>query len=290
MKEFKLTPTFSVFLPKIDFFCDKIINNEYFYFVKYNHGFWEIILKLNDAVEPCIALHGEEFVLSSIELLHKLPKEFLIGASPFSVPDKEYNYEYDCKKIQDNQLNKKRLNSIGQLIEGAFLNRTVYYGNCWKDYFMDGSIKKIINLIRDKKVILVGLSYIEEVIKGWKLKNCVFYKMTLEDTYRLREVEEDLLNLYEEGCVYVVQAGTMLAAWLGNHLYTNGCKNAWYIDFGRVLDSWCDVVYSKEDWEIAKKSGKQVGFYLRHYANKGVGGVMPNSWLHKRKEWPIKML
>lgn len=223
MRKIKLKNSYmDLCFPDIEYFVEKIDNNEKFSFSKLNHAFWDMVSGDSYWKEKFDLVHKDEnFLKENIDSILEIPKDesFLIGVSNYGPPE----------------IILKKNNSI-ETIEKYMSKRTnLFYGPLWKHYCKTGEIKKFIYSIRKKKVVVVGLSHLYQLKNVWGIPDFSHIEVDLftatQDRYKiLNQIKEN------KDSIIIFQCGEMLSLWFIRKLQNTDNT---LIDMGRSLDLFC---------------------------------------------------
>lgn len=155
-----------VLLPTIDFFTEKIVNDEHFVYVKVNHGWWESILRENmnpnvnafkhrkrregwyNNVKPHIYKKQYDKWVKILREYDKQPENLYVGVS-------HTNGLFDV--IKNVNYSKKVLSIIKEWNP----NRMYYHGGLFRQYVILNEIQELIDAINNSetRVHYVGPDY-----------------------------------------------------------------------------------------------------------------------------------
>ena len=212
--------TIDVDVPKIDFWINRIRKNEPFSYSKLNHAFWEMLIGKEYISKIFHDIHGSQLIYECVSMLPQIPEDgnYFQGVSnygPIGVPIGPAN-------------------EMQNAIEFYFKNKKLYLGVMWKQYCLNGSVRKFIHEIREKRVVFVGLPHIEDVGRVWGVKNHEFIPISIYNASNERHKTLEKLKK-EKDAFIIFQCGEMLSFWFIQKLHEMKKRN-FLIDMGRSLD------------------------------------------------------
>lgn len=212
----------------------KLQSNQYFSFPKINHAFWQVLLKEDPWYTRSMKYQGEEFIQEITSIIRKFPTtdEFIFGISCEGPPGIYYG---NCSKIAD---------VISSLLPPKLIPTI---GTIWKEATINKNINIFFDVIKEKRVIIVGLEHLKECITNLKLKNAFHFLLLIDDIKRKECILKKLTEIHEPNTVFLFQAGCMFSSWLIYNLHLL-ISQKFLIDMGRSLDYWCpNRRFSNED-------------------------------------------
>jgi len=228
--------------PNIDFFIKKIKNNEYFYYCKLNHAFFEA---------TCL---GYEIPKQRFETLHSNILSQIIDIIKNFPKDNNFLFAFSAKPYEGFKppSDKKVIEFLYSILpRHKFL---VYDSLLFKKYCISGEIVKLFDIINLKKmkVILYGLDHLKNVNKNINFLNFEFRKINIDVTKQKEALIYDIISKHESNSIYFFQLGEALSTWVIYNIYNN-IKDSYFIDLGRSIDYFVDLKemkFSKEDQDI----------------------------------------
>tara|TARA_R110002020_G_scaffold268819_3_gene484095 strand:- start:36640 stop:37482 length:843 start_codon:yes stop_codon:yes gene_type:complete len=243
------------------YFLHKITNQEYFSFVKFNHGWWDKIVEYGvdsnvkrldsrgmqkaARIYSTILQRGgwvttEDVIARCIYCLkhaHIFGDNFFIGVlHTGSIRSRETPATLN-KKVRNKALYRKYISADAH----------IYNGGLWKQMVKEKSFLYFVDLIRNKTVIIVGpknpevgkgFNYLENFGNIFKVKNFHFIgidnKAACKDFDKILSTLNDLAQNIDDEKVILFKAGPLAAA-LISKLHGKLSKT-YMIDMGHALD------------------------------------------------------
>lgn len=242
--------------PKINFFLNKIKNNEFFCFCKLNHAFWDALTNFQHWNDVYTKLHGNNCLNEVVSVVQILPAEVMVGV--------EYK-PFIFKNYYENEKNNKM-----KIFEIFGNRKSLFYGGIWKYYTTIKKMEIIFDCINENNmtVILCGLEHTKFLYKIFlKFQH---FKLNLNSYDYKENVLKDLLekiNNVEGKKIVLLQAGDLFSTWLISKLSEHKII---CIDMGRSLDFFIDkrkIVLSKEDIRISFLKTKKSDIFCGSIAN-----------------------
>ncbi|MBB4304261.1 hypothetical protein GGD81_003319 [Rhodobium orientis] len=152
-------------------------------------------------------------------------------------------------------------------------------GIAWKRYASTGSIRRLIDAMRDRTVILIANSGFADLGRRWGLRDFHHFEIPPWDSLAIRhrildEVCEFMASVRAESRstevpIVLTQAGGSFAFWLLFHL-SQRCPDAAYFDIGQAINIWFlddaeagkpDMLWLQDFWEKILESNDLFSFY-----------------------------
>jgi len=230
----------------MEYYLAKIRKLSYFSMVKINHGHWEEYYNIVHGMAPLQGGYffpekncknweklenmtmkdrdlAKEFIewkhdimIELMELNKKNPSNILVAVSNFAHPE---DYHRGDGKIET---------MIKKLIPNLFLHD----GMLWKRAFVDKSIHKFFNCIREFRILLVGPKHLMNL----KTVDFDFIEIDIHMAYKERNAIKDKIVQYREkqsGPLIILMQASQLAVWL---ILKLNIPETFIFDIGQALD------------------------------------------------------
>lgn len=229
--------------PDVDFFTNKIEKNEYFTFMKWNHGVWDLIFRFHVGLQlqlpsivseeylfelskwaandgPAIRYNeGPEFFFECFKIMtRKKPPYFLSGVS--------------CKANRFNRGSPSQREIIKKFTENE--TKPLIYGEIWKMYALQ-DIKKqknkrifhnFIQTYKDR-IIFFGPDYYCFVNF---LHKVTIPKFEASKPQYIQEICDEIHKFYKPGIIVLFSAG-LVGTYVSDKIH-NELSKVFYIDMG----------------------------------------------------------
>ena len=228
--------------PNVDFFVNKIKNNEYFYYCKLNHAFFEATCLGDEGQKQRFQILHSDLHFQIIDIIKNFPK------------DKNFLFAFSVKPYES-----FKSNSYQQVLEFLYSilpkhKFIVYDSLLFKQYCISGEITRLFDIIKLKnmKVILYGLDQLKKVNENINFSKFEFRKINIDATKEKEILINDLILRHESNSIYFFQLGEALSTWVIYNIH-NKIKDSFFIDLGRSIDYFVDIKemkFSQEDENI----------------------------------------
>lgn len=220
-----------VLFPKIQHYINRLKNGG-FYFVKINHAFWEMLSGNKYWTDLYLKIHDKDLIDEVLGIIKTIDKtNILLAVSNLGPP------HYMRKSDSEIAMSKK----IIEILPEGYI---AHFACNWKIFSLDGSIHKFYDVIREKKLVIVGMEHLEILRDTLNLKNMLHYKLTFQSSQKITRdiILNDLLAIAnkDEKTIFIFQAGDLFSTWLIYHMSQKMIfKNCSLIDMGRSVDIFC---------------------------------------------------
>jgi hypothetical protein len=287
-RAFLCTSDISLYTPNIGFFENLVDNNEYFAFVRWNAGTWDLIYygmmeynknwpelfqdkKVGDSHWPmpeylskhylkglaqscCNLLHAQQWNVYTLywwECLKIMvaPKQPNFFCGVTLRCWQNFNYNLDAGLPIIKKFCQHYINDL-------------FHGYCWKNFCSNGSIEHFITKYKDRPVVFVGPEYFTGFGQAYNMHNFRFIPIPYRAASRnTAQIYESVKQGFQKGSiVYIVAShvGTVLANWILRDL-----KEAFVLDVGRALDRCHNDLFYGQMRQIDKNTLDEVMSQLR---------------------------
>lgn len=282
--------------PTIDYFINRIKNKDYFSLVRFQIEYWKMVrIALQSMGYP--GLSAPKILKKDSQFAEKLgsamlrtfdnvqevngdrPWEFservfadhikmIISNKPnnffLSVSDKSVYLKDNTPDVG----NKWMADLIKELIPDS---EVPLLSTIWRRWAQNGEIQRLMDLCKDRAVVVVGPYYYEKFGKKLGFNNCHYVRIDLfkaclqvHETYiNIKKLHNKLLKTNDD--VIYLFAGGSAGAWLIDKLH-NQIPRAFMIEFGRALDVYFyndPVRWKSEKWVFGYWMDKRPPTWLK---------------------------
>lgn len=259
--------SYQVLVPNINYFSDKILNQDYFSFTKLSIEWWLMIKKSLTTMK--IPTNQLRPLLLDNNFLTKLAHEIVYTWEHGQCGDRLWAADVSIvKRVLKMSIDKRPNNFFVGITDRAFPATDQYpspKGDKWiasviniietmlpygeipinalvlRTWAVNGAIDQFISKIKHKKIVLVGPSHLENL--GYKLNLENYSYMPIHDTEALLRAPVTKNNIltqhtkllkHNKDVIYFIVGGSA-AMWLTAELHEK-LDRAYIIDIGRALD------------------------------------------------------
>lgn len=252
-----------IYNPNINWYIDKINNNKYFSLIRFQSEWWMILKKglkkLGlDNLPPRNIFKKEDFIQKWGQAVadawqfnqrgnrkHELNADVLTDHIRTIIFPKPKNF-YLSVSDRANYYNANwppagpqgSWGWIDKFIQDLLPQGEIPFNSIiFRRAVMDGSFKKLVNNIRNKKIVFVGPPYYHDIANRAKLQNLTYVKIDLfKATFHVKETLEILEENYKSDTLYIF-CGGCAGAWLIEEMHKKH-NDSWFIEFGRAWDAF----------------------------------------------------
>lgn len=249
-----------IFMPKIGYFVNEI--DKGISFIKINHSFWEMLAGMELWVEHFAKRHDKQFieeVKHIVKIVDSLGIKLAVSGKP------------GPRDVVVNGTNLSIKNHLPK-------NYIPFDATCWQKFALNGQLRILFKSIKEKKVVLVGLSHLAELPKILGLRDCQHFRIGMFACFKERReiILNELKQIVEkhskngDKAIFIFQCGECFSAWLIYHLHMMKVGGFSYIDMGRSLDWFCP------NRQLTKIDEEQYPFQIETFRDQ-------QFWMLKRK-------
>jgi hypothetical protein len=255
--------------PEINYFYNKIENNEFFTFVKWNHGVWDLILR--------------SIRCSQLELSPQIPNiitnDYLVSlsqAANYDDKSKEWHLDahlfFECLKIMTNKKKPNFLTGISckysrferHLRDGLphpepgissqkdiidkftqYDNKPLIYGEIWKLYVQYKQFQLFLDNYKDR-IVYIGPNHFKDDNDfvytdtredgGIKIKQIFIPYQTASKPNNIETICNKVFELYKPKTIFLISAG-LLATYIADKIF-HKFKEVFVIDIGQAMHTY----------------------------------------------------
>jgi hypothetical protein len=282
-KQFNKTPLcnsspISVYNLNLQFFNEKIDHNDYFFTIRQQHGFWDIIVQLIQSfIENSngLALDWQAAwnVFCNIDIQNDDNLLLLANIMQNNCGDwkVKQNILYELLQIVTNELpdniiycvsdeayyfapfpthswNDKGFDKRHCVMEKFLLKKECCNAMIWRKAAMSGELNSFFRKYADHRIVLIGPAYFYDFNKRVGLNCYQHISIPLHGAYAEAEkIVANILDVQSDNTIYLLVAGGV-AGWISFELQKN-IKKAFVIDIGRALDVYYSEMASFMGWK-----------------------------------------
>ncbi len=213
----------------IEFYCDKIKNNEYFKFIRYGDAEWMFYLKSHQNGSPMN--NGEMVVYGEMDYDNEISNQII---KTIDLPKESDSYFY----------------SLQSLSVRLFGNKIPQLNWHYSDVFHFGSIENkllpFLKLIKERKLVFIGANYLRKI--GELLPVEHFIEVPEKNCYTEKDrILKDIKD-YGKSAIYLFQCSVLSCILL----YELDIPESFMLDLGSLLDPFVGKNSRTYHHDIAK--------------------------------------
>ena len=252
--------SYNVYVPQVEFFTDKILNNYFFSYTKLSVEWWMLLSKATKAIglnikngidKKLIPRIASEMILEwnlrqKMNRKYKANKSVIRRILEMSIdkkPSKFFLGVTDRSIVRDTTFPlPNRAGELLNLIKGTLPKGEIpIHALPFRIWAVTGEINRFFDLIRHKNIVVVGPSHLQNL--GYKLKLKHYNYVNIHNSNAILHVEKTKLQIEKlhdkflsghDDVTYFFIGGSA-AMWLITELHGK-LKNANLIDIGRAFD------------------------------------------------------
>jgi hypothetical protein len=211
-----------VYNPTLKYFMDKIDNNEYFTFIRWHHGLFDILYPFADKIINCrkaddrfmselaksIVTLGVknnknwyyndkkfiEILKENLKILYStIPSNLYIGIYPVFIDSKG---EHKINKFTNEERNTSMEKYFDKIINKFSQNKNFYHSTIWAKWVFEGDFLKFLDKYNNYPIVLIGAPYFKDFGEVMGLKN--FYHISIPFKKAYKKIDNIIETTYKQ--------------------------------------------------------------------------------------------